>query len=219
VWILLGIALPNCSSYSKDIGAGFIRRTRVYYGMAHEYREHDLYYRGFLGIRWLIYKDVSGGWVSPDGSKVLFFTRKSRPEPLGMEHILHVFNRQNKELLEIAGENPFTGSEYWSPKSDRFVFKKLYEPIMLFDLSAREYLEVVGPGHWFLGWSPSGEKIAYSTDKTIYEINTLYFVDLEDMRSIKVEDREGKWRIHDYRWIMKDGEETIVVKPKHTKAE
>ncbi len=218
-WMLLGTALLGCSSYSKDIGNGFILRTRVYYGMAHEYKEHDLYYRGFLGIRWLIHKDVSGGWVSPDGNKVLFCTRKSQPEPLGMEHILHVFDRQNKNLLEITRDNPFTGINYWSPQSDRFVFKKIYEPIMLFDLSTREHREIVGPGFWFLGWSPSGEKVAYTTDKGIYEFNTLYFADVKDMQSIEVEEKEGAWRIHDYQWVMKDGEETIVVKQKQVKTE
>ena len=212
ILILLGTVLLNCRSYTNDIGFGYSIRTRVYYGMAHDYAEHDLYYRGALGIRRLIHKDIRSADVSPDGERVLFFARRHLPGPRGIDHILYVFDRKSKDLLMIEEGDFFYQQEYWSPEGDSFIFIKSYEPIMLFDLSNRESREIVGRGFYFLGWSPSGERIAYATDKSVYEVNVLYAADVKEPRGIKVGEKKGEWKKEDFEWVTVGEEEKIALK-------
>ena len=212
-WILVGLATTGCTSNTEDIGGGFLIRTRVYQGMAHEYKEFDLYYRGILGIRRLIHKDIRNAEVSPDGQRVLFFARRHRPEPLGMDYVLYVFRRTNEKLTEVdAGHFEFT-LENWDPKGERLIFRKSYEGIMLFDLITGESREITDEGVYFLGWSPSGRKIAYATGNSVYEENALYYVDIEEPQTVQVRQKQGEWwRKEDFEWETVEGEEKIIVK-------
>ncbi len=212
VWILVGIVPMSCTSYTEDIGNGFLIRTRVQHGMAQQYEEHDLYYKGMLGFNRLIHKDIRSAEVSPRGDVVLFFARRHRPEPMGMDYILCVFDRKTKDLLKIEDGDFYYPEEFWSPEGDNFIYTKYYEPIMLFDLSNHESREIAGKDFNSLGWSPSGENIVYTTDKSVYDVNTLYVTDVKNPRGIKVEEKKGVWKKGDFEWVTEGGEEKIVVK-------
>ncbi len=211
--VLSALVTMGCTSYTEDIGGGFLIRTRVYQGMAHEYKEFDLYYRGILGIRRLIHKDIRNAEVSPDAKRVLFFARRHRPEPLEMDYVLYVFGRTNKKLTEAAaGDFEFT-LENWDPKGERLIFRKSYEGIMLFDVITGESREITDEGVYFLGWSPSGRKIAYATGNSVYEENALGYVDIEESNMVQVRQKQGEWwRKEDFVWVTLEGEEKIIVK-------
>ena len=210
--VLSALVTMGCTSYTEDIGGGFLVRTRVYEGLAHEYKEFDLYYRGILGIRRLIHKDIRNAEVSPDGQRVLFFARRHRPEPLGMDELLFVFVRRSKETIKVEeGRFHHTGS-YWNSGGDMFVYRRLHQPLVLFDLSTSKSRTIAQKGLSFLQWSPAGKKIAYATGKSVYEVNSLYFIDVDEPEGILVAEKEGAWRKEDFEWVTMNGEEKIIVK-------
>jgi len=88
--------------------------------MEQEPGERDLYYKNLLGIRRLIHRDISGAEVSPDGEKVLFFTRTQRQEPADTDSILYVFDLTRNEARAITGEGfYFLG---WSPSGAQVAY-------------------------------------------------------------------------------------------------
>jgi Tol biopolymer transport system component len=210
--ILLELASMGCTSYSEEIGSGFIVRTRVSRGISHKYEERDLYYRGALGIRRLIHKDIAGAKVSPKGDRILFFARRPRPEPLGMDYILYVFDVQDKDLVKIAEGEFFYTHDYWCPDGQKLVYVQYDAPIVLFDLNSQKAREIASKGFLFRGWSPSGKKIAYSTGKSKYDMNSLYCADLLDSSNTLISEKKGPWRKEDFEWVTLEGEEELIVK-------
>jgi Tol biopolymer transport system component len=208
----MGLVAMGCSSYMEDIGGGFVVRTRVRHGMSHVYKERDLYYKGIVGIRRLIHKDIGSAEVSSDGKKILFFARRQRPEPVGMDHILCVFERENGGLTRVEEGEFYYRRDYWSPDSDKLVNLRNNEPIMLFELSTGKPREITGKGYYFLGWSPSGDNVAFATDKSIYDLNSLYYANIEEPTPILVSEKKGLFRKEDFEWVTVDGDDKIIVK-------
>ena len=192
----------------EDLESGFFFLVWVTEGMGHTGRDRDLYYRSVVGIPRLIHKDVTGAEVSPSGDKVLFYTWGDEPG----NNVLHLFDRTSGETVRIAEGSfyPPYGSDYWSPKGDRFVYQT--GPIFLFDVKTRQTRQLIGESYAFVSLSPSGERIAYMTAGSIYEENELFCMDVETGAVTEVARKEGWWRIDDFEWRTVNGEETIAVK-------
>lgn len=210
--ILLELIAVSCTTRSEEIGRGFIVRTRVYHGISHQYEERDLYYKGLLGVRRLIHKDISGAKVSPKGEVVLFLARRPQPEPTVMDQVLYVFDRRDGEMVRIADGRFDFSHDCWSPSGDMFMYRKFHKPIMVFSLAAGRSWEIAEEEFYFLGWSPSGNRVAYATDKSVYEVNALYSTDVKQPQRMKVGEKKGEWKKEDFDWVTVGEEEKIVLK-------
>lgn len=206
---VVALLLQSCMWVEVErLGSGFFFLVWVTEGMGHTGRDRDLYYRSVVGIPRLIHKDVTGADVSPSGDKVLFYTWGNDPG----NNVLHLFDRTSGETIRIAEGSFYVpyGSDYWSPKGDRFVYQT--GPIFLFDVTTRQTVQLLGRSYVFLSWSPSGERIAYMTAGSVYEVNELSYMVVETGAVSEVARKEGLWRVDDFEWRTVDGGETIAVK-------
>lgn len=210
--LFLGVGMgmvSACKVEQEEIGAGFVIKTRVYEGMGHTYRAMDLYQRGALGVLGLVHKDISGAEVSPKGTRVLYFAQQQGAD--ATDSVLYVFDRENGESIRVAEGRFYYDHDYWSPTGDRLVYKKTGGPIVLFDVRDRQERVVVEEPHIFRGWSPTGEKIAHSTGRSIYEVNELYVTEVDHGVVEEVARKKGNWTKDDFEWVGRDGEEAVVI--------